>query len=648
MIKSRKSPVRENQPRSQNGRRPRSSSKKLSASAGRRYRGTVTLRLGNRNRRLRLFAVSLVLLLAASMIRAVQLQAIDPKSFADEAIKKMQQTRSVPAMRGDIRDRNDVTLAMTEPGFRIVVDAEMIHMNGAPRNREMTERERADAEVAPGLVADILVKHIGGRRGEYLEVFNRKKPNTDQFSRYEIVARRISAHVFNALMADLRVGIKDGDKSRRLFGVYGEPDPVRLYPNRYTGSNVVGFVNGDGNGASGLEFALDSQLKGEPGQVTFDRLRFGRIPLGTNVAIPAVDGTDYQLTIDSDLSWVTDQFLAEGLKNSGAKTGTAIVMDVNTAEVLAMSVLPSFDSSNPAEADFADLGNRAVAQAYEPGSTQKVLTMAALADQGLVTPDTRVQVPARIRSGAGYVRDSFEHGTLKLTARGVVAQSSNIGTIMLARQADKAKLSDYYAAFGLGSRTGVELPGEAAGRLPGKDMPDYTRDQISFGQGLSVNALQMASAISAVVNGGMYHAPRMIKSATAADGSEVELPPAPSRRVISEEASKMTVEMMEAVTMLDPENRAIPGYRTAGKSGTAQRFDERCKCYNGFTSSYVAVAPAEDPQLLVYVVLDQPSNGNLGSRLALPVVNQILQVALPRYNVLPSSTAAPSDPLVFE
>jgi len=161
--------------------------------------------------------------------------------------------------------------------------------------------------------------------------------------------------------------------------------------------------------------------------------------------------------------------------------------------------------------------------------------------------------------------------------------------------------------------------------------------------------VQMASAVSAVVNGGVYHQPTIIKSATSSDGTPIEMPVPQERRVISEEASDDVVDMMEAVIAgVGGGSRAIPGYRTAGKSGTAQRFDPKCKCYNGFTSSFVGVAPAEDPQILVYVVLDQPTNGNLGSQLALPVVNNVLQAALPRYNVLPSTSPAPELPLDFE
>ncbi len=622
--------------------------------SGVRYktRGKRVVKLGKAHTRFGVFLVVVTLMLGVAGARAFQLQALDPQAFAAEAAKKMQISRDIPAQRGAILDRNGVVLAETEPGFMIFVDPDMIKTNGADKRYKMSAQKQAEAAAAPGAVADILVKHLGGRKEDYLEIFDRRDTKTGKRSQYEVVARRVSAHTFTRIQDDMNAGVGGEDVgehgAKRWYGVFGESDPIRSYPNRTTGSNVVGFVNGEGDGASGLEFALEKEIEGVNGTSTFDRSTYGRIPLGTNTMVPAKDGASYQLTIDSDLQWMTDQFLAQGIQKAGAKTGTAVAMNVKSGEILALSVLPTFDSSNPGAADQEDLGNRAVTQAYEPGSTQKVLTMAALADQGLVTPDTKVRVPEKIASGSGYVRDSFEHGTLQLTARGVVAQSSNIGTIELARQMDKGQLHSYLSSFGLGNRTGVGLPGEAKGHLPAADMADFTRDQISFGQGLSVNAVQMAGALASVVNGGTYHQPTIIKSAKDAEGNELERKEPTSRKVISEEASAMTVNMMEAVTMADPEERSIPGYRVAGKSGTAQRYNPKCKCYKGFTASYVGVAPAEDPQILVYVVIDQPANGNLGSRLALPVVNQVLQVALPRYNVLPSTTKAPREPLTFE
>lgn len=584
--------------------------------------------------------VVIALLLGTAGARAVQLQGIDSQAYAAEAAKKMQSTKELPASRGTISDRSGVVLADTDPAMLVSIDPDMIQTNGADKRYRMTEKKLQEKAAAPDAVATILVKYLGGRKQTYLDLINKKK------SRYVVVKRHVPADTFTQMQAELKLGI-DGDGKRPWYGVFGSSDPVRTYPNRTVASNVIGFVNGEGKGAAGLEYSLNDSLTGTPGRQVYDSSTFGRIPLGTSIMEPAVDGTSYELTIDSDLQWMAEQALAEGMRKSGAKTGTLVAMNVHTGEVLALANNPSYDAANPGASKVDDLGNRAVTEAYEPGSVEKVLTMAALADKGLVTPDTRVVVPPSIASGDGLVKDSFPHGTINLTARGIIANSSNIGTIQLTRKMDKADLVDYLAKFGLGSKSGVGLPGESTGRIPAADMADYTRDQISFGQGLSVNAVQMAAAVASVVNGGTYHQPSILKSATAADGSAVELPAPSSHRVISQQASAAVVEMMESVVTIK-KDRAIEGYRTIGKSGTAQRFDPKCKCYNGYTSSYVGAAPAENPQILVYVVLDQPTNGNLGSQLALPVVNDVLKLALPRYNVPPSTTPAPDLALTFD
>ena len=615
--------------------------------SARRYRRSWQLAVGRSSLRIRTAMVIGALVIALCGGRAFQLQAIDAEAFAEEAANKMQSSTTLPAARGTITDRNGVVLAATEPAVKIVVDPDQVMTNGADKRYAMSERQQAEAKAAPAAVAEILATHLGGRPDDFLPVLTKEKKDGTN-SRYEIVDKQVAAAKWIEIEKDMQAGV-DGEGKRRWYGLYSESNPIRTYPNRSLASNVVGFVNGDGLGVAGLENVLQDELDGEPGQSVYDASRYGRIPLGTNVLIPPVDGDNYSLTIDSDLQWIAEQALAEGMKTSGAKTGMLVAQNVHTGELLALANGPSFDPSAPGSTKNGDLGNRVVTDALEPGSVQKVLTMAALADAGLVEPDTEVTIPPQIASGAGFVRDSFSHGTIKLTARGVIAQSSNIGTIGLTRRMPKDELAGYLRDFGLGSKPGTGLPGETSGSVPGDDMADYTRDQISFGQGLSVSAVQMASAVSAVVNGGVYHQPTIIKSARSADGTPIEMPVPQERRVISEEASDDVVDMMEAVIAgVGGGSRAIPGYRTAGKSGTAQRFDPTCKCYNGFTSSFVGVAPAEDPQILVYVVLDQPTNGNLGSQLALPVVNNVLQAALPRYNVLPSTSPAPELPLEFE
>lgn len=616
----------------------------MSAAAGRHPRRRAPL--ARSAMRIRVFLLVVSLLVGVCVLRAFQLQAFDSRAFADEAARKMQATRDLPATRGTIADRNGVVLAATEPAMLISVDPKMVMTNGADERYAMSEKKQEEAKAAPRAIAAILAKHLHGSPDDYLDVITRLKDDGKP-SRYEIVKKKVPAATWLAIQADMRAGI-DGDGKRPWYGLFADSDPIRTYPQGRVASNIVGFVNGEGAGQLGIERVFDDDLDGQSGQEVFDKSTYGRIPMGRSVLTPAVDGDDYRLTIDSELQWIAEQILAEGVRTAGAKTGTAVAMDVRTGEILALANAPSFDPRDPGAVDADELRNRAVDATYEPGSVQKVLTMAALADQGLVTPDTQVLVPDHIASGGHNIRDSFGHGTLKLTARGIIAQSSNIGTVKLVRQLDKGKLHDYLAAFGLGAKPGSGLPAEVSGRLPGPDMADYTRDQISFGQGLSVTAVQMAAAVAAVVNGGVYHQPTIVKSAAHADGTPIELPVPTERRVISEEASAMVLDMMEAVITQVGRDRDIPGYRTAGKSGTAQRYDERFKGYRGFTSSFVGVAPVEDPQLLVYVVLDQPTNGNLGSKLALPVVNEILSTALPRYNVLPSTTEPRKEPLTYE
>lgn len=590
--------------------------------------------------------MALVLMVAA--VRAVQLQAFDANAYAAAAAEQMQFTTPLPPTRGEITDRNGAVLASTEPAVDIIADPQNVLSNGADPRYDMSEQKKRIAAHAPQQIALILARHLGGVPEDYLPKLTKRE------SRYQVIAKQVPAYTYSKIANDMRNGVDPDDpkKKVRWIGITSESNPIRTYPAGPLASNVVGFVAHDDQtkttkGLGGLEYAKNTELTGKAGKLTYDASPWGKIPLGTNVITPAVNGTSYELTIDSELQYMAQRALANAVMKTGAASGSLIAMDVKTGEVLVLANVPTFDPSNIAGQKPDNLGNRSIHEAYEPGSVQKVLTMAALTDAGLVNPDTRVEVPSRIASGSGFIGDAFSHGTLHLTARGVVANSSNIGTVKLTRDLPKAELSTYLKSFGLGQPTNIGLPGEAKGSVPGADMANYTRDQVSFGQGLSVTAIQMAAAVAGVVNGGEYHQPSVIRSATAGDGSAVELPAPATRRVISAESSAMVRDMMESVVTLK-DSRGIPGYRTAGKTGTAQRFDPKCKCYNGYTASFVGVAPADDPQLLVYVVLDRPVNGHQGSEVALPVYQQVMGVALTRYGILPSSEPARKLPLTYQ
>jgi cell division protein FtsI (penicillin-binding protein 3) len=567
------------------------------------------------------------------IVRAVQVQGIDGAAYAAQAARQMSVTRAIIASRGTITDRFGQPLAVSEPAVSIIADPTQIATNGKLASA-MTEKQKAQAAAGPGVISGILAKHLGGEPAAYLE------PLTRAGTKYTIVAKQVPRYTYLKIAQDMTAA--------GYLGLFSESNPIRTYPNGTVASNVVGFVNAEGDGAGGLEYILDAQLAGIDGSEAFQTSPNGRIATGTNVLVPAQNGIDYELTLDAGLQYVTERRLQEAVDGAKAASGIAIVMNVRSGEVLALANYPSYDSNNPGAAKAGDLGNRAATDPYEPGSVQKVLTMAALLDQGVITPDTRVRVPPTILSAGRPIRDAFSHGDINLTARGVVANSSNIGTVMLTRQMDKKLLVQYLSSFGLGRKTGMGWQGESAGSLPGADIADHTRDQIAFGQGLSVTALQEAAAVAAVTNGGIYRSPTLIRSATTSDGKAMPVPQGEERRVISPQASAQVLDMMEAVVASKVGNKRYPieGYRLAGKSGTAERVDPACKCYNGYVASFVGVAPVESPEILAYVVVDRPQGGQIyGSVVAAPVVRDIMRVALPRYGVAPSTTPAADRPI---
>ncbi len=346
------------------------------------------------------------------------------------------------------------------------------------------------------------------------------------------------------------------------------------------------------------------------------------------------------------MQWAAEQRLAVALEQTKADSAFVIVLDIKTGQLLALANGPGFDPNQLTKADEENRGNRAISAPYEPGSVQKVLTAAALIDSGTATPETKVAVPVKLQSGDRPIKDAFTHEApiLKLNMRGVIARSSNIGTVLLARQMDKHKLRDYLFSFGLGRKTGIELPGESGGIMPTADFADRTRDQIAFGQALAVTGMQEAAALAGILNGGVYNAPTVIKGVTDAEGRSVPVDHPAPRRVVSAETSAQVRDLMVAV--VDSENGQkglkLNAYRSGGKTGTAQRADTTCKCYRGYVTSYAAFAPVDDPQILTYVVVSNPSAGNTGTGTAAPVVRDLMSVVLPRYSVPPDAT--PNDP----
>jgi cell division protein FtsI (penicillin-binding protein 3) len=549
-----------------------------------------------------LIAIAMALSLCAG--RLLQLQGFDSSSYKADAL-----TRTLPLLpaRGELTDRNGLVLASTQPAVAVTADPTLT----APRAAEF---------------ASVLAEYLGMSEGELMP------PLTKTGTRFVYLKKKVPALTYSALATDLA--------SRDLRGIFRESDPIRTYPNGSVGASVVGFVGADGDGLAGLERTLNAQLAGVEGKETYESAPNGsKIPLGQRSITPARNGLSFQLTVDSEVQWAAERRLAEQVAKTRADSGFAIVLDVKTGQVIALANAPSYDSSRPQAARSEDRGNRAISAPYEPGSVQKVLTAAALIDSGTANPSTRVIIPGRLASGGRSIKDHFSHGVLRYTMRGVIADSSNIGTALLARQLDKQRLHDYLVSFGLGSTTSLELPGESAGIIPKPDMTDSQRDQISFGQAIAVTGIQEAAAVASVVNGGIYNPPTLIKKAIDGEGNEVAVPRAPQRRVISEKSSAEVRELMQAVidTENGQRNLKLDRYSTGGKTGTAQRADTSCRCYRGYVTSFAGFAPLDDPQILTYVVISNPRNGDTGTTTAVPAYRDIMTMALPRYSVIPDA-----------
>ncbi|MGV8908891.1 MAG: peptidoglycan D,D-transpeptidase FtsI family protein [Propionicimonas sp.] len=599
-----------------------------------RKRGQVRLPVARSVRRVRGLLIGMAVVFSLAAGRAVQVQAIDATNVAAEAAQQITVVRALPAFRGEITDRNGEVLAMTADTVKVLADAKAIATNGR-MDAELTPKDREVVATAPARIADLLFAHLGGNRDEYLATLTK----TGRGSQFGLIAAKVPAAKYREIAQAM--------SEAGLLGLSSQSNPTRVLPNGSLAAHILGYINEQGVGAGGLEYALNSTLAGTPGKEVYENSPNGKIPMGNNVLTPAQNGQNYQLTIDAGMQWQVEQILAERVRQTKADGAMAIVTNIKTGEVLALANVPTFDPTNIGAADKQSLRLRAIEDAYTPGSVQKTLTFAALIDQGLVKATDVVEIPGQIRSGDNYIHDAWTHGKIKLLARGIVAKSSNIGTILLARKMTKQSLHDYLVSFGLGARTGLGLAGESAGILPAANMPDYTRDGLAFGgSGVSVTMVQEAAAVGAIANGGIYNAPHVVASRTKADGTVEQLPLAKPHRVVSERTSKEVVSMMESVVMQSTSHTFnVDGYRTGAKTGTSKKLDPTCNCFKGLVVSTIGVGPVEDPQVLVYVVVDNPQRGSSGGSVAGPAYQDIMSIALPRYGVTPSKTKSPTLPI---
>jgi cell division protein FtsI (penicillin-binding protein 3) len=389
-------------------------------------------------------------------------------------------------------------------------------------------------------------------------------------------------------------------------------------------------------------------LAGKNGKETIELVKGREIPTGARFGEPSVDGTSVRLTLDEDIQAMAERVLVDRLKSAKATSGSVVVLDPKTGDILAMATAPSYDPGNTRNIELKDLRNPAIQDAFEPGSTAKVMTMAAVIEEGAATPKTKFTIPKRLKRADRYFKDHDDHGVLKLTLNGVLAKSSNMGSILAAEKIGDKKFVSYLKKFGIGESTGLNLPGESSGFIPDMKDPNQwsgtTFPTLAFGQGLSVSAVQVASVYATIANNGVRVAPRIIAGYTDADGEYTETEPSKKTRVISATTAKTVREMLESVVSKDgtAPQAQIPGYRVAGKTGTANKFSEETRGYSGYTASFIGMAPAEDPALVVAVSINTPGGEHYGSLVSGPVFRDVMSYALAKGKIAPSITKRPS------
>jgi len=567
-------------------------------------------------RRLRACTVLVFVIFGLFGARLFQIQGLDASAYAAQSVRDGTASKVDPAPRGAILDRNGAQLATSVDGLTITADPTMT---------------TADAPQ----IARILREKLGQSIDYFDTIDKLRTPDTQ----YVYLAKDIPRWTADKAIVALR---KAG-----LTGVFTENENLRSYPGGKLAANLLGYTNGAGKGVAGIEQQYDKVLTGKDGRSTYEVSPTGqRIPMADSTVTKMVPGKDVKTTIDRDLQWYADQRLADAVRDSSSDWGLAITMDVKTCQIVQMSQAPTFDPDARTGMDDANTVSRAVQNVYEPGSVMKTVTMAALADQGKIKADTPIKVPSSLTIDKFRIGDYWEHGTLNLTAAGVIALSSNLGTIVASQQMSDQTMYDYFHKFGFGQESGVNLPGESKGILTnGKDWTEANHATIAFGQGVSVTAMQMMRAVGAIANAGKMCQPSVVSGTVDQDGAETPVETAASHRVVSKDAAATVTRMMEAVTADDgtAPAAAIKGYRVAGKTGTAWRVDPTTGRYirGQNTVSFMGFAPADNPRFLTYIVLDKPYSNAGGGSTAAPVFHDVMSMALERFGVAPSGSKSP-------
>ena len=556
-------------------------------------------------------------------LRLVQVQALQANNYRERAVNEMEKVKTLQAPRGDITDINGVPFARSVAATSIVVDQTQILNPG-----------KVAAFVAPILnmsVSDVQTALTGTRK--WSMVAQNAKPAT-------WLKLTSAIDQYNSKFP--------GMSPERIIGFFPERSYIREYPSGSLIASLIGFVNHDGVGATGLESSMNSTISGKQGEYSYANGYKAEIPGSQSEIIPAQAGTSIRLTVDRDIQWVASKAIADVVKSTRALSGTVIVMDPKTGQVLAHATAPTFDPNNTSKVSLVAMRNPSVQDVYEPGSTGKVMTLAAALEEKKVTPETVLTIPYALKRSTKVFHDHEPHPTQRLTTAGVLAVSSNTGSIKIGEMLSNDQLYDYLTKFGIGTKTGSGLPGESRGILRKvSDWSGTTAPTVAFGQGYSLTAMQATSVFATIANDGVRVSPTVIAGSSDASGNYTPSATRESVRVISTDTAAKMRLMMESVVSSNgtAPSAAIPGYRVAGKTGTAQRIDDTCGCYRGYTASFIGFAPADNPAYVISVTIQDPKGMHWGGYLGGPVFKKVMSFVLQSKGIAPTGTKVVPIPL---
>jgi cell division protein FtsI (penicillin-binding protein 3) len=523
--------------------------------------------------------------------RAFWLQGVEASQLSSQALEQQTETVMVPGLRGSILDRNGTRLASSEDAATIVATPYLVK-----------KPQLAAQKIAPIL---------------------KQKPA-------EVLKALTTESGFAYLAKDIDLAAAAKIEKLGIEGIEQLPGSRRTYPQGEMAGQVIGVVGSEGEGLTGIEEGEESVLAGEEGERHLVTDALGD-PIKLETAKEAEDGEDVQLTLDPVIQREAEKALAKVGETYSPKNATAVVMDPETSEILAMANWPPVDPGDLEHVSNDDLLNQATGLNYEPGSTFKAFTVSAALEEGLVTPQTEFTIPPSIEIGERIITDAEEHGTENLTVEQILARSSNIGAVEIGQKIGATKYSKWIERFGFGQKTGVQFPNEEHGIVP--KLSEYsgaTMGNLPMGQGAAVTPMQMMQGYAAIADDGIERPPQLVKRI----GEEPVHEPK-GHRVISAQVAAEIRQMLEGV--LGPEGTAsgieVPGYTLAGKTGTAQVAENGGYSKTKYIASFIGMAPAAHPKFLAAVIVDEPEGEIYGGSVAAPAFSEIAVSALPYLGV---------------